>query len=504
MSAESYPQGAFSLGVGFGYTFASKRFTDTFGTDTESIADDYNVTIRGEDLAAEYRGEIVGRTDIKLDSYGYEFDIKLGLGITDEIAFLMMLPIKHGHNSVSVGLRDSTLVLTRDNDGKPVFILPQALAPGDHTLDAQDLQDVLTCEGDSNHPICAFGYDPLETFDKWAIGDTIWALRYRFHDIGWLRQALTLWGKIPSPDNDDIDNLFDTWFSKGYWVIGLMYGIDVFPVDELYINLTVGYTINLPYHRTERIASLGMDESGRVLSKIPIGMDWQKMDMNVDPGDSWELYFGFHWDITKWLSFNNEQYFYWAYKFDYWAAGPVPVSDPNAEVPYMPDLFAMELNTDFSALNTSNAIGINTLPWVLSGDFPVPFNFSVFYTYTIAGKNVEQEHIFGASLDLFATWQYVFGLEGGIPEEAKPEEVTTPPEPAAPPIPTTIDGAVPMPEPAAAPVVAPAAEPAQPMEAPTQPVIEEPAAPEPVAEETPAPETPAPVPSEGEGEPAQQ
>lgn len=438
-SVETYPAGAFSLGMGFGMTVAKKRFTNTFGAGTESIVDDYNVTIPGDLIDSSLKGSILGRTDIGLNSYGQEIDIKLGVGITDNLSVLMIIPIKHGFNDVSVGVHDSTIVLVRKQKvswakGSPAY--PRTRRPdnpydtykdGD-PMNTQDFRDAITCY-DPTSPMCSFNYDQLVSFDRWGMGDMIVGARYKLHDRDWLRTGLTLFFKIPTGKPEDPDNLFDSDLGKGHLDMGLFLGFDVYPFKKLgpnpfenfFFNVTGGYTIQMPFTKERRMYTLNVDtETGKVRGQIPISMYWQKMDNYIKPGNNWDLWFGFTWNITPWLTFANDQYFYWKYQDDIRQGGAIPIPpgsdplDPNFKA-YQPEWYAQEFATDLSAINTTNSIGINTLDWVMKGKFPVPFAFSLFYTYTIAGKNVEQEHIFGGSLDLFATFDVIFG--GGLPTE---------------------------------------------------------------------------------------
>ncbi len=429
-SVETYPAGVFSLGLGFGYTFSSRRFTNEFSAKTESIVDDYNVTIKGEDLSDAFKGETIGKLDVDLNSYGMEFDINFGLGITDKLSMLFMLPVKHGYNSVDVRLYDSTMVLIRDSKGKPSLLMPKNVRPDLEPLNADDFKDVLTCTPDPQHPICAFNYDPLKDFDYWGLGDMILGMRYKIGDLGWLRHGLTLFAKFPTGYTETADDLFDSDLGKGHFDIGFWYGLDIYPTESLFFNVTAGYTAKLPYQRTRRVSTLITDpETGRAVGKIPIAMYWQKMKMNIDPGDNWDVYFGFNWQITDWLIFNNEQYFYWEYKDDYWAAEKIPQdpyanpADPNY-TPYYIDWYAQEYQTDFSAIQTMNSITFSTLKWVEKGKFPIPFTFGVFYSYLIAGKNVEQENIVGCSFTMFASFQ-ALGVPWPFDSNTKEESPTT-------------------------------------------------------------------------------
>lgn len=432
-SVESYPQGVFSIGLGLGTTMATKRFTGSFGPQTESIADDYNVEIRPEDVFGagtpdNMKGKLLGRTDIQLDAIGFEMDVMLGIGITDELSAMFFLPIKRPHNEVTVAIKDSDFGLTRQNDdafngrGSPGMIVPIEWGMADHAMDADDFRDLLTCEpGPGASPMCMFNYDPLKTYEEWGIGDMILGLRYKFHDIGWMRQGLTLFMKFPTKEKweDNSNDLFDSSLTKGHYDIGFWYGVDFFLFKEFFINATVGYTGALPFQQNIRLAStLTNPATGKVIGKLPIAMYWQQMKVNVDPGDNFDAYLGFTYNFLPYLSWENEFYFYWKYPDNVWGAEKVPVNPdlPAGEAPYYPEWYAQEFATDFSALAMRNAIGFNTLPFVQSGKFPVPLMISAFYSYTIAGKNVEQEHIFGGSLTLLASVQYLMGMDVEIPD----------------------------------------------------------------------------------------
>jgi hypothetical protein len=419
-SVETLPEGIFVLGFKFGYKFATKRFSDSWGSDTVSITNDYNIYVTGADLDPNRfsKDDIVGKLNVDYDNFGMEFTFTAAYGITDNLSIMMIIPTQYVHSKYRLNVTDSTLYMVRDSSGNPYLIATKSDidnvwsgVPGytasQTPLNSDDFIDALTCQADT--PMCQFRYRPIRDWSRWGIGEIITGLRYKFMENKHWRQGITVFNKWPTGRQEETDDLFDTNMGDQQYDIGFWYGVDYMPIQNLMFNLSFGYTEQLPEVKEKRIFSRNFAQQGDASGKapgtevgtLPLTQHWQKMKVHRDIGGNWDVYAGMSWSFLPYLSYNNEFYFFWKYLDNYWAAEPVPLDPAGME--WIPDFRSMEWGTNQSALEMSNSIGFTTLPWVMSGEFPVPLMFSIGATVGLAGQNFEQNISFWASLDLIGS-----------------------------------------------------------------------------------------------------
>lgn len=440
-SVETLPQGVFALGVRYGYKWASERFGNEFGAETENIADDYNVTIKGEDLSPDLKGETIGRTVVDYEDYGMELSLTTAFGVTDNIALMMIIPFQYYKRTVNVGLADSTVYLVRDGSGNPYLIVPEACTLAwevckrgmnmpedatlsDHPLTGAELQDALTSQADTD---LAFGYKPIEDAERWGLGEIITGVRYKFYETPKWRQGLTVFAKWPTGKHDDSDNLIDSNFGDQQIDIGFWYGVDYLPIPELTLNLTFGYTEQLPDIKRKRVPVRSYDDKGYEVGVIPMSPKSETRIVRRDIGGNWDLYWGGSFSFAAlteklhWLNYSNEFYFFWKYEDNYWGKGSeLGVDEEGREVIIVPDYRALEKDTNQAVIEMTNSLGFSTLGWVMNGDFPVPLMLSVGYTVGLAGQNFEKNNTIWVSLDLIGSI-YMFDTAEVIQEKDEDE-----------------------------------------------------------------------------------
>lgn len=424
-SAETIPEGVFVLGFKFGWQYAQKRFGKSFSSDTVSITNDYNITIMGTDLDPNSfkKEDKIGTLDAKYENLGLQITFTTAYGITDNLSAMLIIPVNYVRNRYSFELNDSNLFLVRDKAGNPVAITSEenkgvwaGMDVSDHVMNTSEFEDVLACRADT--PLCQFRFKSLREWSRWGVREIIGGLRYKFLETEKWRQGITFFGKFPTGRQVDADDLFDTNFGDQQVDLGFWYGIDYTPFKEDYgslmFNLSFGYTEQLPEVKEKRIFSRMYDENGMVTGTLPLGPYWQKMKIHRDIGGNWDVYFGFNYGHDSGFSFNNEFYFFWKYKDNYWAAEAVP-RDPSGNE-WLPDFQAMEYGTDQAVLEMSNSIGFSTLPYFIKKKFPMPLMVSIGYTVGLAGQNFEQNHQVWASLDLIGS---IYMFESGEDEDTK-------------------------------------------------------------------------------------
>ncbi len=426
-TAETVPEGIFVLGLKYGYSFANSNFGRDFGTDTRSVVGDYNITITGADLDPTVfsTDDVIGRLDVDYAAHGEEIQFTAAYGITDSLAFMMIMPITHAYQKIDFNLLDSNMHMVRDRNGDPFIIASQSqyesgmyqnlgMKVSDNVLNADEFREVLSCR--ANTAICRFRYKPIRTYDRWGLGDVIFGGRYRFYQSKMWRQAITVFMKAATGRHKDTDDIVDRNFGDQQLDVGFWYGIDFMPIEPLRFNVSFGYTDQMPDVKEKRVYSRSWDEMGHSAGTIPIGSWDNKIRMHRDIGGNWDLYFGFDWRMWPFLTYGNEFYFFWKYEDNYWSSDKTYGANG---VEFTPDFRAMEFGTNQAALEMSNFLSFSTIDWVIKGKFPVPFNISVGYTFGLAGQNFERNHKLWVALDLIGSIFMLESAESSSPENTE-------------------------------------------------------------------------------------
>ncbi len=424
-SAETVPEGIFVIGVKGGAKWADDHFGSSFSHKRESIVEDYNITLTGADLDPNMftTKDIIGTLDASYNGLGAEISITAAYGITDNIALMMIIPVQYAHAEYSFELNDSNMYMVRDSQNNPYAVANKeqietiwsgsTFSVADKPLDADDLKEVLTCRADT--PLCQFRYNKIKDISRWGVNDIITGLRYKFFESKRWRQSFTLFNKWGTGKHKNYDDIFDVNFGDQQIDIGFWYGVDFTPIKPLVFNVSFGYTDQLPETKVMRIKTRTYNEKGEEVGTIPLVPAANKMRVHRDIGGNWDLYFGFTWNITDYISYGNEFYFFWKYEDNFWAAETIPDSFGGLE----PDWRAMEWGTNQAALQMTNMLSFTTLPWVMSGDFPVPLMLGVGYTIGIAGQHFDRDQTIFASLDLIGS---IYMLEDAKEEKEEAKE----------------------------------------------------------------------------------
>ncbi len=413
-TAETIPEGIFVIGLKYGYSFANDQFGREWGTKTRSIVDDYNITITGADLDPYVYSteDKIGKLDVDYDAYGQEFQLTMAYGITDSLAFMLIMPVRQAYQSIDFNLLDSNMYMVRNAANEPAMVATQktkdmnweamGMTRADHVLNADEFKEIISCR--SSTALCQFRYKPIETYNRWGLGEIILGSRYRFYQSEKWRQAITLFLKLPTGRHTDTDDIRDRNYGDQQVDLGFWYNIDFSPIDQLRFNVSFGYTEQMPDIKEKRIYSRSWDADGYEQGIIPVGTWESKEYVHRDIGGNWDLYFGFDWKIFKYLTYGNEFYFFWKYQDNYYLDHKV-----NSEG-ILPDVRSLEFGTNQSCLEMSNFISFSTVDWVVKGEFPLPFNIGMGYTTGLAGMNFERTHKFWVSLDLIGS---IYMLESG-------------------------------------------------------------------------------------------
>lgn len=444
-SADSLPHGVFVLGVNYTYKWANERYGNEFGTDTVSIVKDYEVEIKANDLMPVFNDDdLLGRIDPTYESYGMEVNITTGIGITDAITALVIVPIGMTHINFNLDLKDSNMYLIRDKDNNPYLVAneegrknypnSEGHTVSKHPLNQEQLREAISCTADT--PLCQFRYDPVKNLHRWGMGEIRAGLRYKFYETDFFRQALTLYTIWPTGSHKEPNDLIDQNWGDSQLDVGFWYGFDVMPfaglannlaadksehlrffLKSFVFNLTLGFTQQLPDLEDRRIWVRTFNpETQREEGINPLTPHWQRMKVHRDIGGNWDVYTGIGFSPVHFLNYSNEFYFFWKYEDHITAAEPIP-RDPEGNI-WTPDLRSLEVGTNQVAIEMTHSLGVNTLTWFSRGKFPIPMIFSVGMGLTVAGKDFERNWKLFASLDLAGSI-YMFDMLAEEGEEEK-------------------------------------------------------------------------------------
>ncbi len=130
----------------------------------------------------------------------------------------------------------------------------------------------LDVNGDGNVDVDGFGYERVEDYSNNHLADMEVGFRYQYLNNPSLRLAFTGGVRLPTGKKDDPDNLVDFPTGDNTYDILLRLNNDYVGFDDLWINVTLGYDIQLP-----------KDETLRVLESVdrPVSANKEKVDRDL-------------------------------------------------------------------------------------------------------------------------------------------------------------------------------------------------------------------------------
>jgi len=387
----------------------------------------------------------LGTTKIDFDLHGEVHKFGIGYGITDQWTVGVFIPLQVGALDFDVDLINSDFKRNESFDPtRPVSLgnLPMLPLGSDfyenyaqplHTprmirqrrwqqqcnnpalnhpvtgfrpegcpLGAAELMWVLT------DPAFGFEYKELEQGEQRIVGlgDILFATRYGFYQSDDWRMALTNYWSLPTGKFQDPDKIYDSKLGDSQLDIGLMLSVDWIAFKEwsifreLWVGLALAYTMQFPDEREMRVWSHLRDEQGNITGILPIAPKSSKVKLTRDYGDSVDAYFSGGLGITDFVSVGYEFYYYYQFEDKY--------SGPNAYHPVdNPEGFeydALAWQSSRESVDFQVFAQFTTLPWVLSGDFPVPIMLKLGWGRSLIGKNI----------DVVTTWTAGLMLVGHV------------------------------------------------------------------------------------------
>ena len=445
--AEVLPEGVFKIGQQVGYDWSTDNFKTVFGMGTYPITYWYNITVKLSDIAPDMaktmkctdsQGKpaecVLGTTHFDLLEDAIKFNTNIMYGVTDKFSAGLIIPYHYAINSAKLQITGSNMRINYESNGKVNKLIPivpyewDKAPAGAHPINAHDVEVILSDE--------AFGFeyqDPLSTHSGWYLGDIILGSRYLFYENEWMKSAYTLFIITPTGQEDPPDWLFSPAPGDGQWDIGFWFNNDflLHKRSNLWLNFSTGYTSQLPQTKKFRVPSVSRnipntpeeyDKNNKGENFMPIGnRSHSLIELRRDIGDNFDFYLGARINLTEYLIFNQEFYYYWKYRdqfeITYQPMACELVSKLEHDTYHIP--YCNEKGADYSLVNiqthalsnftdreelvSTTMLTFTTLPLMEKNKFPIPLMLTLGYKHSIAGKNIEQANSIFMNLDLFGS-----------------------------------------------------------------------------------------------------
>ena len=396
-SADVLPKGVFNFDATYYHYFDIKKRYDPDG-DTEDLAVDFNGDLNSNvfpDLSAldplVGGNATIGQSVVNFTYYYNWYEFSFNYGLTDKLSLGVLVPFNHTKNKVKAHLDNSTANVGKNpcfgDQSNPVCLavldpdtglrlnqlqlIPlRPLFPGAPEgipLNTEDVQDLLGKGLDVNNDgiidIEGFGYERFETWTGNMIGDIEVGAKYQFFKNANWRFACAGGVRLPNGTVDDVDNLADLGSGDGQTDILLRLYADYIGIENLLLNATIYYEIQLPD-----------EEELRVLLDVnrPLTRDKENVDRNL--GDIFEL------QLTANYSFTNEISGGLTYIYSTKAKDHV---SGNKGFAYS----SIEDETDATSHMILVTMGYSFVQKFIDKKFPIPIYANVTYRNRFAGTN---------------------------------------------------------------------------------------------------------------------
>ena len=366
------------------------------------ITKQYDPKGKPEDLAVNYNGALdstifpalapldpfvpglptVGDSVVKFKLIAKNTDLNFYYGLTDNLLLGVKVPVNYVQRQVKRRLDTSTANVGKNAAALCGSLICPLFVPGTVPLTTQDVLDLvgqgLDVDKNGTIDIPGFGYKPFETYTRTGVGDIEVAGKYQFYDSKPLRFALSGGVRLPTGRADDRDSLTD--FALGGGQTDLMFRLhsDYTGIENLLLNATVGYDVQLPDKEKVRVP----DDANR-----PITVNRERVHRNL--GDVISL------DLMGRYSFTPEFSFGLRYRYDKKLKDSV---DGDRGFRYS----ALEDETRTVSHMAIVSLGFSTVNLYLAKKFFMPFTADISYRNRFAGKsNVTKSEYVALNLTFF-------------------------------------------------------------------------------------------------------
>jgi hypothetical protein len=362
------PKGIFKTKMKCKFYFNVDEKFDS-GGNTEDLAADYNAVLDSTvfpDLSLVETGfglppgsANIGSSVISFD-YDfnlYEFDFYYGL--TDRLTIGIHIPYWDVKNNVDARVDNTNatvganpfLGLPRDPFGGAPLV-PVAL--GGVPLTTDQVQNLLVEQ---------FGYKRVETWSGRGLSDIDVGFRYQYLKTENWRLAFTGGVRIPTGEEDDLDDLMDYPLGRNAYALLFNFNQDYIGIKNLVLNTTFRYKLYLPDKETLRIL-YDVDK--------PITPYKEKVDR--DYGDIIELEVSGTYEFLQ--GWNVLLLYKYGFAFE---------NDIDGDMGYV--YSSLEDETDYSEHVGIIGLSYSTIELYKQKKFSVPLTASISYRNRFAGSN---------------------------------------------------------------------------------------------------------------------
>ncbi|UCG39127.1 MAG: hypothetical protein JSV00_02520 [bacterium] len=353
-SAEVLPKGISNLSVTSTYYLPIDTEFGP-GGDKEKVYADYT----GLSIASLF-GLDLGTTVIDFEyEYFYTY-ITYQYGLSDRVSIGLTIPFSRQKTDLGEARID-----TSGGDAATLAFIGCSGVPGaDDACATQFILDQLET---------TLGYEWFETWSDSGIGDIIAGLRYQYYrDEDW-QLAFTGGITFPTGEVDDPDNLLDTAFGNGAYVLNFHFNNDFKGIEDLVLNGTFRYEMVLPAKETLRVPP---DVN------IPITDVKERVDRDI--GDTIELELSGKYSLS-----------------DTWSLGLVYKYGLGMKNRVSGDYPSLEDETDYIEHVYTVDISYSTVSLYMDKKFSVPMAASLAYRDRFAGENANNSQYLAFGLSVY-------------------------------------------------------------------------------------------------------
>ena len=346
--------------------------------DSEDLAVDFNTNLNSQVFPALSGldplvggNATLGRSVVD-SSLTYRLsEFNLAYGLTDRLTLVIKIPYGYVKNKIQAGLDTSEAnvgINRRFGTPQDPFHSPLIpIAAGGTPLSDEDIQNLLGRGLDVNQDgitdIPGYGYNRFNTFTDSGIGDIEFYGKYQLYDQNPWRLAAVTGLRLPTGKVKNIDQFGAPDFGDGQADILFHFHTDYLAAENLQLNFTVRYDLQLPDQQTLRVPD-SVDQ--------PITRNIENVDRNL--GDIFGL------DLTGLYQFTPE----WSASLRYSFTRKFQ-DDIDGESGF--SYSSLEQESDSENQRVALTVGYSTVQRYQDKMAKAPLYVNVAYRNRFAGKN---------------------------------------------------------------------------------------------------------------------
>jgi len=369
-NAEVLPKGVTRLRLNSQiYSPVDEKYNDS--GDSEDVAADYNTNLNSSvfpslKLIEQGFGMPAGSGSVGDSAVSMEYDFNLfdfyiEHGITDRLSVGIKIPYWDVKSDVNARVNTANATIgfnpfygqPGDPFGSPLIPVSFGGVQNDD-LATELVQNILVQD---------YGYKRIESWSGSGLSDIELGARYQYLKTENWRLAFLGGIRLPTGETDDPDNLTDYPLGYGVWAFLFHFNNDYTGIENLILNATFQYDLNLPDNEVMRVP----DDVNQPITP-------NKEEVDRDRGDVFEFNTTASYQFLKGSSvFAQYEYIY---KFKDSISG-------NQGFAYD----QLEAESDQRSQVYKIGLSYSTIPLYLEKKFSLPLNVHLLYRNRFAGKN---------------------------------------------------------------------------------------------------------------------